>query len=44
MRFLPREQDQHRIRRYRDRHTVLWLSTIAVVVLLAVVVGPLQQG
>jgi hypothetical protein len=44
MRFLPREQDLHRIRRYRDRHTVLWLTTIVVVVLLVVVVRLLQQG
>ena len=44
MRFLPREQDLRRIRRYRDRHTVLWLSTIVVVALLVVVVGLLQQG
>ena len=44
MRFVPRQQDLRRIRRDRDRHTVLWLSTIVVVVLLAVGVSLLQQG
>lgn len=43
MRFLPREDDVRRMRRYRDRHTVLWLATIGAVVALVALLTLIQR-
>ncbi len=44
MRLLPRPEDVDRIRQHRERHTLLWLGTVVLLVLLFVVIGVLQGG